>query len=79
MGITSTHVENTASFAQSRKWLEDHLHTRGEYGSHASLLELLKGSPPHTWRILEIQIENTGSLGITSTHVENTFYSSAKR
>ena len=32
----------------------------------------LWGSPPHVWRILEIQIENTGSLGITSTCVENT-------
>ena len=52
LGITSTYVENTASFAQSRKWLEDHLHIRGEYSlaQPSSLVRL--GSPPHTWRIL---------------------------
>ncbi len=53
VGITSTYVENTPRI-KSLGWLFwDHLHIRGEYSTAWSLTQKLKGSPPHTWRILQ--------------------------
>ena len=46
---------------------------------NAFLLEKMgQGSPPHTWRIRDISATTTHSLGITSTHVENTRLQKAK-
>ena len=74
--ITSTYVENTYVF---RSWLPmawDHLHIRGEYANKDQDNEIAVGSPPHTWRILEAADSVELRLRITSTYVENTFYSS---
>ena len=49
--ITSTHVENTFCYCRHGTYVEDHLHTRGEYlNLNAITLDQI-GSPPHTWRI----------------------------
>ena len=50
-GITSTYVENTNldDFYSSES--QDHLHIRGEYLLMTSMVLMMLGSPPHTWRI----------------------------
>ena len=50
--ITSTHVENTLSGGSHYLVCGDHLHTRGEYIFINRKWQVIKGSPPHTWRIL---------------------------
>ena len=52
-GITSTYVENTSFLASTFEQLQDHLHIRGEYGTGSVASLANKGSPPHTWRILD--------------------------
>ena len=76
MRITSTHVENTAEEKDKRKNVEDHLHTRGEYNQLQACHVCVHGSPPHTWRILQRNIQINHVAGITSTHVENTLLTS---
>ena len=72
--ITSTHVENTGAVNSSGGASGDHLHTRGEY-SIKTLYDLITvGSPPHTWRIRILEQNFQEMIGITSTHVENTFF-----
>ena len=51
--ITSTYVENTSFLASTFEQLQDHLHIRGEYGTGSVASLANKGSPPHTWRILD--------------------------
>ena len=72
MGITSTHVENTAPAVPDSVKLEDHLHTRGEYDLARASLAFHAGSPPHTWRIPTWDVMCVLKDRITSTHVENT-------
>ena len=72
MRITSTHVENTSPAEEKQPDTEDHLHTRGEYEASSTTKHLNKGSPPHTWRILEEKEKIFRTERITSTHVENT-------
>ena len=45
---------------------------RGEYIRLRAQGGLMKGSPPHAWRILGITPGRVSQLGITSTCVENT-------
>ena len=54
--ITSTHVENTHSTAGWFGDNGDHLHTRGEYKILRLQWILQAGSPPHTWRILQLSL-----------------------
>ena len=54
---------------------EDHLHIRGEYIGFFGERESRLGSPPHTWRIHVGNAQETASLRITSTYVENTILS----
>ena len=56
LGITSTYVENTERQSAEGNQPQDHLHIRGEYNVGFSDLGSLKGSPPHTWRILLFNI-----------------------
>ena len=72
-GITSTHVENTGQNARKSSCGQDHLHTRGEYIMANQILFKILGSPPHTWRILQIFNKEKKLKRITSTHVENTY------
>ena len=53
-------------------YLQDHLHTRGEYSCLPDCSPVTTGSPPHTWRIHSFDIKVLPSRRITSTHVENT-------
>ena len=52
--------------------MQDHLHIRGEYQTQPALSNVLPGSPPHTWRILQKIMDLNGEDRITSTYVENT-------
>ena len=52
--------------------MQDHLHIRGEYAKKRYKLQSKLGSPPHTWRIHQIDLVPTGRNRITSTYVENT-------
>lgn len=70
--LTSTHVENTANTPVDSGGLRDHLHTRGEYTVTPIFFNEDRGSPPHTWRILDALSTKIDGIGITSTHVENT-------
>ena len=72
VGITSTYVENTdwAWTSQTQSW--DHLHIRGEYSRVCFTHWSRQGSPPHTWRILEMGRSSNLKFRITSTYVENT-------
>ena len=71
--ITSTLVENTLWCRCFWQWEQDHLHTRGEYTNAERLDEFNKGSPPHSWRILQPLSISSKIDRITSTLVENTF------
>ena len=71
--ITSTYVENTIEFCRQQTKVEDHLHIRGEYSYFCKIHAILKGSPPHTWRILTKTWSQILITRITSTYVENTF------
>ena len=51
---------------------EDHLHIRGEYQLKNLNFLIMKGSPPHTWRIHFKMIFEKKPIRITSTYVENT-------
>ena len=73
--ITSTHVENTACLLRYENLYWDHLHTRGEYPETEIRTDRRWGSPPHTWRILQMKEMCLKTLRITSTHVENTLKS----
>ena len=70
--ITSTYVENTASYDWVITKPGDHLHIRGEHRQEqlAELTEL--GSPPHTWRTHRWLDFAHVWRRITSTYVENT-------
>ena len=72
LGITSTYVENTFSICCLLARLRDHLHIRGEYFGVVQLVHITKGSPPHTWRILNSSCKVFIVFRITSTYVENT-------
>ena len=72
MGITSTHVENTAILTPCAHTCRDHLHTRGEYPTCFLICFCNLGSPPHTWRIPSAKALQDKDFRITSTHVENT-------
>ena len=50
--ITSTYVENTYRWFFWWCCQQDHLHIRGEYGLLRFRRHYVRGSPPHTWRIL---------------------------
>ena len=50
-------MENTANSIINSLEKKDHLHIRGEYFSLSSLMNLISGSSPHTWRILSQSIE----------------------
>ena len=65
-------MENTVDTGVKDKPIEDHLHIRGEY--YLSRIEVMYevGSPPHTWRIPEKEIQEEAADRITSTYVENT-------
>ena len=70
--ITSTYVENTDIIVMVERGKRDHLHIRGEYIAASFLVTIIKGSPPHTWRILNPRPGKTAIIRITSTYVENT-------
>ena len=70
--ITSTYVENTSSNSELILSIWDHLHIRGEYLFNLSLFFGKRGSPPHTWRILDYISLQARQIRITSTYVENT-------
>ena len=70
--ITSTYVENTVWTNPPIGCPQDHLHIRGEYLKIINLQVMLKGSPPHTWRIRKLAIYKRKTTRITSTYVENT-------
>ena len=72
--ITSTYVENTYRIRSYIDQHWDHLHIRGEYTLHKSSDPTSIGSPPHTWRILELLRHQRRSSRITSTYVENTLF-----
>ena len=50
--IISTYVENTQIYMLMNPINKDHLHIRGEYPNIKLVLKIVKGSSPHTWRIL---------------------------
>ena len=52
--ITSTYVENTCSILIHFSVFWDHLHIRGEYPKNRCTCINKRGSPPHTWRILDV-------------------------
>ena len=70
--ITSTYVENTINALVTEKISWDHLHIRGEYLTSGYFMNLLRGSPPHTWRILQLKPIELILVRITTTYVENT-------
>ena len=70
--ITSTYVENTKSFGTCLWVARDHLHIRGEHLPDISTVATVIGSPPHTWRTLNLVHGSTPQWRITSTYVENT-------
>ena len=70
--ITSTYVENTKCNLLFKFAIWDHLHIRGEYNAFLNFYSHPKGSPPHTWRILQRVGSNLYRFRITSTYVENT-------
>ena len=55
-GITSTYVENTLIIINKSQLVKDHLHIRGEYELLSTPDEDPIGSPPHTWRILALNM-----------------------
>ena len=65
-------MENTFDVKSIKGMKWDHLHTRGEYNTMQHVRLVLRGSPPHTWRILNRVHDGFAWDGITSTHVENT-------
>ena len=71
-GITSTLVENTSQYQEQFLQNQDHLHTRGEYFTIDVVRPTNVGSPPHSWRILDLKVASHACTGITSTLVENT-------
>ena len=70
--ITSTYVENTLYLNIFFRSIKDHLHIRGEYSDTVPAVFFGTGSPPHTWRILHLQLKSRKEVRITSTYVENT-------
>ena len=54
------------------KRIQDHLHIRGENRVRLCFVNTHLGSPPHTWRKLELSPSAYKSIGITSTYVEKT-------
>ena len=72
IGITSTLVENTNRSGGEQFLWRDHLHTRGEYFTIDVVRPTNVGSPPHSWRILDLKVASHACTGITSTLVENT-------
>ena len=74
IGITSTHVEKTLKDMQVVPKSRDHLHSRGENLEKLVKVSEDKGSPPLTWRKLGDDKGNITDYGITSTHVEKTYF-----
>ena len=72
--ITSTCVENTMIFQTIQKRIRDHLHMCGEYYHCWSNVFQGYGSPPHVWRIQDVELHETKHFRITSTCVENTLF-----
>ena len=70
--ITSTYVENTFQIKLKCRKIWDHLHIRGEYQPVPQTITVTLGSPPHTWRILQLFGRIAIAFRITSTYVENT-------
>ena len=52
--ITSTYVEKTTSASRINLGIRDHLHIRGENITWIELTFQQSGSPPHTWRKLDL-------------------------
>ena len=75
-GNTSTYVENTTKTLSFARIQWDHLHIRGEYYQTSSYFLWTLGSPPHTWRIPNLEENPCGRSRITSTYVENTYFKS---
>ena len=65
-------MENTPYWSSNTEIPLDHLHIRGEYSIHLLIKMILKGSPPHTWRIPIYVVVYKSKERITSTYVENT-------
>ena len=76
--ITSTYVEKTRSKLNLARLSQDHLHIRGENLLQSVPFSTRLGSPPHTWRKLEIDTLFVLQSGITSTYVEKTPRRTAK-
>src|SRR5699024_11410035 len=61
VGIPSTHVENTKVINQTPSYLQDHLHTRGEYHKLFTIETFRFG-------ITSTHVENTGSIIVVVHH-----------
>ena len=70
--ITSTYVENTRSLLYQKAINQDHLHLRGEHQVCKRYWPAGAGSPPLTWRTLNVHVVTKLHIRITSTYVENT-------
>ena len=70
--ITPTYMGNTIFKGIYGMIIEDHPHIHGEYPIAFSNSSRKKGSPPHTWGILQRQPTRMRVLGITPTYMGNT-------
>ncbi|KRL04356.1 hypothetical protein FD46_GL001483 [Liquorilactobacillus oeni DSM 19972] len=70
--ITPTYVGNTINEVTLTSSGKDHPHIRGEYQKALKESNATKGSPPHTWGILNLLDDPPFIFRITPTYVGNT-------
>ena len=70
--ITPTYMGNTTSSLSDNGLSEDHPHIHGEYNRAQNKRAGRKGSPPHTWGILDIVVVLNDIPRITPTYMGNT-------
>ena len=70
--ITPTYMGNTDHTGGINMANEDHPHIHGEYCVVKNMIQLILGSPPHTWGILKHLMQDVQTAGITPTYMGNT-------
>ena len=71
VGTTSAHAENTLGILKDDQEIENYLRARGEYPATRANAPIMVELPPRTRRIHFPALFDTGFLGTTSAHAEN--------